>query len=165
MLHNYATALTLAGHPQKAIDVIDYIETITGTTKELDNSRLFAIQSLQEQDSLQTEEDGISTILESPTLPWYRMPLFWHYQYSISERGNALCIIWTILWVLLIIRLFPTNRKPVNIAIAIAFVAFIFVSSSYLASRELLKKPIPEITAEKLLLEHEQTIEEGLPNE
>lgn len=165
LLHNYATALTLAGHPQKAIDVIDYIETITGTTKELDNSRLFAMQSLQEQDSLQTEEDGISTILESPTLPWYRMPLFWHYQYSISERGNALCIIWTILWVLLIIRLFPTNRKPVNIAIAIAFVAFIFVSSSYLASRELLKKPIPEITAEELLLEHEQTIEEGLPNE
>jgi hypothetical protein len=165
LLHNYATALTLADHPQKAIDVIDYIETITGTTKELDNSRLFAMQSLQEQDSLQTEEDGISTILESPTLPWYRMPLFWHYQYSISERGNALCIIWTILWVLLIIRLFPTNRKPVNIAIAIAFVAFIFVSSSYLASRELLKKPIPEITAEELLLEQEQTIEEGLPNE
>lgn len=165
LLHNYATALTLAGHPQKAIDVIDYIETITGTTKELDNSRLFAMQSLQEQDSLQTEEDGISTILESPTLPWYRMPLFWHYQYSISERGNALCIIWTILWALLIIRLFPTNRKPVNIAIAIAFVAFIFVSSSYLASRELLKKPIPEITAEELLLEQEQTIEEGLPNE
>lgn len=165
LLHNYATALTLAGHPQKAIDVIDYIETITGTTKELDNSRLFAMQSLQEQDSLQTEEDGISTILESPTLPWYRMPLFWHYQYSISERGNALCIIWTILWALLIIRLLPTNRKPVNIAIAIAFVAFIFVSSSYLASRELLKKPIPEITAEELLLEQEQTIEEGLPNE
>ena len=165
LLHNYATALTLAGHPQKAIDVIDYIETITGATKELDNSRLFAMQSLQEQDSLQTEEDGISTILESPTLPWYRMPLFWHYQYSISERGNALCIIWTILWALLIIRLLPTNRKPVNIAIAIAFVAFIFVSSSYLASRELLKKPIPEITAEELLLEQEQTIEEGLPNE
>lgn len=165
LLHNYATALTLAGHPQKAIDVIDYIETITGTTKELDNSRLFAMQSLQEQDSLQTEENGISTILESPTLPWYRMPLFWHYQYSISERGNALCIIWTILWVLLIIRIFPTNRKPVNIAIAIAFVAFIFVSSSYLASRELLKKPIPEITAAELLLEQEQTIEEGLPNE
>lgn len=165
LLHNYATALTLAGHPQKAIDVIDYIETITGTTKELDNSRLFAMQSLQEQDSLQIEKDGISTILESPTLPWYRMPLFWHYQYSISERGNALCIIWTILWALLIIRLLPTNRKPVNIAIAIAFVAFIFVSSSYLASRELLKKPIPEITAEELLLEQEQTIEEGLPNE
>ena len=165
LLHNYATALTLAGHPQKAIDVIDYIETITGTTKELDNSRLFAMQSLQEQDSLQIEKDGISTILESPTLPWYRMPLFWHYQYSISERGNALCIIWTILWALLIIRLLPTNRKPVNIDIAIAFVAFIFVSSSYLASRELLKKPIPEITAEELLLEQEQTIEEGLPNE
>ena len=161
LLHNYATALTLAGHPQKAIDVIDYIETITGTTKELDNSRLFAMQSLQEQDSLQTEEDGIATILESPALPWYRMPLFWHYQYSISERGNALCIIWTILWALVIIRLLPTNRKPVNIAIAIAFVAFIFVSSSYLASRELLKKPIPEITAEELLLEQESSNEEA----
>lgn len=165
LLHNYATALTLAGHPQKAIGVIDYIETITGTTKELDNSRLFAMQSLQEQDSLQTEEDGISTILESPTLPWYRMPLFWHYQYSISERGNALCIIWTTLWALLIIRLFPTNRKPVNIAIAIAFVAFIFVSSSYLASRELLKKPLPNIPEEALNIENSLSIEEVSTNE
>lgn len=165
LLHNYATALTLAGHPQKAINVIEHIEAITGATKELDNSRLFAMQTLQEQDSLQAEEDGTATILESPTLPWYRFPLFWHYKYSISERGNALCIIWTMLWMLLIIRLFPTNKKPLNIATALLLIVFIFVSSSYLASRELLNNPIPKITAEELLLEQEQTIKEGLPNE
>lgn len=158
ILHNYATALTLAGYPQKAIDVLEYTETLTGANSQLDNSMLFA---LQEQTKLDSTDPQSAIISEEPTLGWYRVPLFWHYNYSISQRANALCIVWVAFWCVLMLRLFIQKRKALNLCMAVCSFVFILTFSSYIISQEKLKKPIPEITVEELLIEQESSNEEA----
>jgi hypothetical protein len=158
ILHNYATALTLAGYPQKAIDVLEYIETLTGANSQLDNSMLFA---LQEQTKLDSTGPQSAIISEEPTLGWYRVPLFWHYNYSISQRANALCIVWVAFWCILMLRLFIQKRKALNLCMAVCTFVFILTFSSYIISQEKLKQPIPEITVEELLIEQESSNEEA----
>lgn len=164
ILHNYATILTLSGNPQKAIEVIEYIETITGATKELNNSLLFALQTQQELDNFAINEEN-RTIIEAPTLPWYRTTLFWHYNYSIFTRGNALGIIWSLFWFVLIIYMFAQKKKLLKISLVIIILAFVCTSSSYTISRMKLNKPIPNLVIDNDKSSVNTNSEGGLKNE
>lgn len=163
-LHNYATVLTLAGYPEKAIEVIEYIETATGSTSELDNSMLFALQTIQEEENL-ISDDEVTTIMEKPTLPWYRTPLFWHYDFSISQRANALGIIWCTFWCVLIFMIHSKKKKHLKISLVFVIILLIFISSSYLISRSTINRPIPKLNSDELLSFQNIPINEGIDNE
>jgi hypothetical protein len=85
LFYNYGTALLMADHPQEALDAFIRSERYSGTTWELKRNMLIATEKL--------DTDSIT-----PRLPWYRIPLFWHYGLSGKTRLTIASAAFLMLW-------------------------------------------------------------------
>lgn len=93
---NWGIALFQAGHPAQAHVAFLRAERYLGSAPEITRSlRLAATQAEQNPDTV---------------LPWYRIPLFWHYALPCGWRVQIAAFAFILLWAGLIARLFNTGR-------------------------------------------------------
>ena len=89
LLYNYGTMLMLAGHPDEAVDALHRAEALEGASPETENNLEIALRDARRKKRSigGAASDGIA-ISEGSALPWYRVPLFWHYGTPV-EIGRA----------------------------------------------------------------------------
>ena len=85
LFYNYGTTLLLAEHPQEALNALIRSERYSGTTWELRRNMLLATDQLEED-------------FTAPRLPWYRIPLFWHYGLPGRTRMTIAALAFLLLW-------------------------------------------------------------------
>ena len=82
---NYGTLLLLAGFPAESFDALSRAEALQGATPEIENNLAIACAARKTE-----TEDAMRQGADSGTgLPWYRVPLFWHYRVPMQVRGLA----------------------------------------------------------------------------
>jgi len=141
-LYNYGTMLMLAGHPKAAVDAFKRAEALDGASPELENNLEIAWRDLHRPSTPDAETWRSA---DSDTgLPWYRVPLFWHYRVPMHVRLNALAAMWCVLWLGLLVRRFGLRRTGQIIVLACLIGMAVF-GSSVLASRRVLSGPLPDV--------------------
>ena len=143
-LFNYGTMLMLAGHPKEAVDAFKRAEALDGASPELENNLEIAWRDLHRPST--PDKETWRSADSASGLPWYRVPLFWHYRVPVQVRINALAVMWCVLWVGLLVRRFglKTVGKIIVLASVVGMAVF---GSSVLASRRVLSGPLPDVIA------------------
>lgn len=119
LFYNYGTALLMADEPAAALEALRRAERYSGTTWSIRRNMLLALRALNK---------------EAPvSLPWYRIPLFWHYQLPASARMTVAATAFLILWLL---GLLPAKRlrEVIIPAKALAAVLFLLFTASVISS-------------------------------
>lgn len=116
LFYNYGTALLMAEQPQAALNAFIRSERYSGTTWELKRNMLMAISKIDEN-------------INTPTLPWHRTPLFWHYGLSARMRITIASIAFLMIWIAILLRK-TKFRKNHHIISAIAITLLIIFGSS-----------------------------------
>lgn len=112
LFYNYGTALLMADKPQAALNAFIRAERYSGTTWELKRNMLIAIGKMDDK-------------ITDPTLPWYRIPLFWHYGISARKRLTVACAAFLVMWIALLLnktRFIKSRRIIFSIAIVILII-------------------------------------------
>ena len=143
VLYNYGTALLLADLPKAAMDAFARAEALDGASPELENNldlALIAVRQATEGDPEQTWQGGAGR----SALPWYRVPLFWHYRAPVAVRMDALILAWWVLWIGVIVKAMGWRRSGRGLATAGLLGVAVF-GSSVLASYRVLDRPLPAL--------------------
>jgi len=116
LFYNYGTTLLLAEQPQEALNALIRAERYSGTTWELRRNMLLATDKI---------EDDFS----APRLPWYRIPLFWHYGLPGRTRMTIAALAFLLLWPAALLR--RTHYKDTyRIIFGVALTLLILFGSS-----------------------------------
>lgn len=89
--YHLGTALLLAGHPKLAIVPLQRAERLGGSRWDIRRNLLLALRAADEAPTRQ--------------LPWYRIPLFWHYRLGIFVRISSTAILFSLLCLCWFLRL------------------------------------------------------------
>jgi hypothetical protein len=116
LFYNYGIALLMAEHPKQAIQAFTRAERYSGTTWDIRHNMLVATAKQQATQS-------------TPHLPWYRIPLFWHYGLSARTRLTIACIAFSIIWLIPIART-TKFKETATIIFGSAIIIFILFGSS-----------------------------------
>lgn len=145
LLYNYGTMLMLAGHPDEAVDALHRAEALEGASPETENNLEIALRDARRKKRSigGAASDGIA-ISGGSALPWYRVPLFWHYGTPVDLRAEALAIAWCLLWAGLLAAHLGLRRSGRALAFVALFGVAVF-GSSVLASRRVLDAPLPGV--------------------
>ncbi len=114
LFYNYGTALLMADQPQAALNAFIRSERYSGTTWELKRNMLLAISKIDEE-------------ITTPTLQWYRIPLFWHYGLAARTRLTIASMAFMFIWLSFLMR--KTKFKATLLSIAVTLL-IIFGSST-----------------------------------
>jgi hypothetical protein len=109
LLYNYGTALLMADHPAAALRALIRAERYSGTTWELKRNMRLAIRDIA---------DGVS----DPGLPWYRVPLFWHYGIPGRTRITIASLAFLLVWLSILLRqagIKETSRTILTVALVL----------------------------------------------
>lgn len=119
LFYNLGTALLLAGRHADAYAALARAERYLGTTFEIRRNMLLAVAGIEGT--------------EDPALPWYRVPLFWHFRLPMAARRTVAIVLFNVLWLAVALRSAGLRRvaEPVFWA---AIVLFVFFASSVAAS-------------------------------
>jgi len=115
LFYNLGTALLLAGRHEAAYAALARAERYQGTTFEIRRNMLLAVAGAQETDR--------------PVLPWYRVPLFWHFRLPMSDRWTIALILFNLAWIALAFRKGALRHLAVPL-LWISLVAFALFASS-----------------------------------
>ncbi|MBL7115000.1 MAG: BatD family protein [Kiritimatiellae bacterium] len=118
LFYNHAVALLLSEQYDAAQRSILRAERRLGTTPEIQRVLQLALAGHQES---------------MPALPWYRIPLFWHYGLPCALRATALACAFSLLWIVLVIRRYRKWIWTQSLAVALVCVTAL-LGSSVLAS-------------------------------
>ena len=118
LFYNHGVALLLSEQYDAARRSILRAERRLGTTPEVQRVLQLALAGHQES---------------MPALPWYRVPLFWHYGLPCALRAIALACAFSLLWVVLVIRRYRAWIWTQSLAVALVCVTAL-LGSSVLAS-------------------------------
>ena len=145
LLYNYGTMLMLAGCPNESVDALKRAEALGGTSPEIENNLAIALRMARHLE-MKKEHNMFQEILpdERITLPWYRIPLFWHYWTPVSLRVEVLYSLWWFFWIGLLVTRAGLRRTGRVFAVS-ALVGIAVFGSSVLASRHVLKAPLPSL--------------------
>ncbi len=145
LLYNYGTMLLFAGLSSEAVDAFERAEALDGASPELENNLDLALGAVDKAAHL-LGEGGWQGVDSATALPWYRVPLFWHYGVPVSVRLEALAVMWGILWLGMMLK-FARLRRIGKVLVAVGLVGLAVFGSSVLASKRVLDKPMPEVPA------------------
>ncbi len=133
VLGNMGNLLILSGQRDAALEALLEAERLAGTTWELSTS-------LQALTAPRSPDDT------PPSLPWSRIPLFWHYRLAASTRMTIALAGWCLLWGALCLRRlgFRRTAKP---AIILAIACMVLFGTSALHSIEASSRYTPALPA------------------
>ena len=118
IFYNLGTAYLMAGQYTDAKTSLLRAERYMGTSWEIKRNMLIAL----------SRNNSIDI-----SLPWYRVPFFWHYKLSTSDRTIIAIISFNIFWLAFALRIFNIKRASAPI-MTIAIIIFVMFGSSSLAS-------------------------------
>ncbi len=116
LYRNLGTALLMAGRGQEAARALRAAEILEGSSPALRAAMAAARQT------------GSSA--GTPSLPWYRLPLFWHYRPALGVRLAVATAGYACLWLAVLLRLGGWRRAAGALAAPAAAVAILFGSSA-----------------------------------
>ncbi len=119
LLYNMGTAFLMAQQYEAARRAFSAAEVFTGATASIERNMVLALMA------------GNSSA--DVTLPWYRLPLFWHFKTPLGLRITLTVIVVTALWALAILRLLGW-RLGWRRAFVLVLAIFIVLGSSVLVS-------------------------------
>jgi len=143
VLYNYGTTLLLADLPKEAVDAFARAEALDGASPELENNLDLALLAVLQATAGDPEQTWQGANGRS-ALPWYRVPLFWHYRAPVAVRLDALILAWWVLWLGVIVKAMGWHRSGRGLATAGLLGVAVF-GSSVLASYRVLDRPLPEL--------------------
>ncbi len=145
VLYNYGTMLMLSGLSSEAVDAFERAEALDGASPELENNLDLALRAVDK--ATHTDGGGDWQGVDSATaLPWYRVPLFWHYGVPVIMRLEALAVMWGVFWLGVFLK-FARLRRAGKVFVAVGLVGLAVFGSSVLASKRVLDKPLPTVLA------------------
>ena len=145
VLYNYGTMLLFAGLSSEAVDAFERAEALDGASPELENNLDLAL-SAADRVAHPLNEGGWQSVDSATALPWYRVPLFWHYGVPVSVRLEAMAVMWGVLWLGMLLK-FARLRRIGKVLMAVGLVGMAVFGSSVLASKRVLDKPMPAVPA------------------
>ena len=141
-LYNYGTLLLLAGFPAESFDALSRAEALQGATPEIENNLAIAWAALRKaangKDAMRQGADAATG------LPWYRVPLFWHFRVPLQVRMDWLAVSWSVLWAGLLLRRLRLRRIGAALAV-IGLLVGVLLATSVLASHRVLAAPLPDV--------------------
>lgn len=141
LLYNMGTAFLLAGQYEAAHRALSAAEVFTGTTPAIERNMMLALMA------------GNASV--DATLPWYRLPMFWHFSIPITQRITLTVLVITAAWLIAIMRLLGW-RRGWRRAFVPAVVLIVLLGSSVMFSLHRLHTVRSELT----LLSYQQPIAE-----
>lgn len=112
---NLGTALLQAGRNNEAREAFLRAERYSGSDPEISAGIRAALARQQKSDAI--------------ALPWYRIPLFWHFEWGAPVRAVTTIILFTLFWIGLALR-FLGLRRIARSLLAIALLGIILFGSS-----------------------------------
>ena len=137
VFYNMGTALLLGHQYDRALYALLRAERYSGSNADIKHNMLAAIAGKEK--------------IHDASLPWYRIPLFWHYQLSIFTRISIVIIAFAGFWGALILRTTGSTRiyKPI---LSSSLIILTVVGSSVLTSiHQENKDTVPNI---RIIAEH-----------
>ena len=119
LFYNMGTVLLGAGQYEQAWQALLRAERYLGNTGDLQQNLALAFARRSGQDT--------------PTLPWYRVLLFWHFGLAAPVRGAVACAAFAIVCLLLAWRTARRNRALAPLLV-VAAIVFILFGSSYVTT-------------------------------
>jgi len=119
LFHNLGTALLMAGDPDAALEALARAERYSGTTWGIRRNMLLARRA-QDPDA-------------PSSLPWQRIPLFWHYRLPATTRMTIAALAFSAIWLLAIGRR-SRRREFILPFLWIATATFLLFGASFLSS-------------------------------
>ncbi len=107
IFYHLGTALLLAGHPRLAIPALQRAERRGGSQWDVRRNLLLAMRELHKDPSLD--------------LPWYRKPLFLHFQYGIPTRITIVGLLFLALWLCWTARRIDRDVPHLRITLLLLF--------------------------------------------
>jgi tetratricopeptide (TPR) repeat protein len=122
LFYNIGTALLKAKRYDEAIEAFLQAERYSGSSEDISRNMRIALAAKNKD--------------PNATLPWYRVPLFWHYNLSIFARIRIAVCAFAGFWLALLLRTAGSNRiyKPL---LACSIILFALFGSSSATSLEL----------------------------
>jgi hypothetical protein len=116
VFYDYGTALLLGRNYEDAAAALNRAERYGGTTPEIErNLRLAAARGGPVEDAV---------------LPWYRVPLWWHFGLAAPTRIAVTAVLFAAAWLALILRAAGWRRAVAPFLAAAAAALVVFASSS-----------------------------------
>ena len=119
LFFNLGTALLKAGQPRNALAALQMAEIYMGSTMEIQRNMIIAANA--------------AGGLDGAGLPWYRVPLFWHFGLPAATRLDVAVGAFALLWVGLLLLLLR-RRGIAAPVIAVSLIAVVMFGSSVVAS-------------------------------
>ena len=116
LFYNLGTALLAAGQYDAAGRALLRAERYLGTRPEIERNLLLA-QARGEKN-------------RNVSLPWYRVPLFWHFGLAAPTRTTIAAVAFSLCWLTPILRLAAWGRRVAGALLGLAFAAFVLFGSS-----------------------------------
>lgn len=116
LLYNLGLALLQAGHHDEAIRALLGAERYLGADEDVRRNLRLSYAGREE-----TEEGN---------LPWYRFPLFWHFDLGTPVRTHVAVLAFTAVWAALLLRSFGLRRMSEPLFAAAVLVLVLFGSSA-----------------------------------
>jgi hypothetical protein len=130
LFYNLGTALLKAGQPSDALIALALAEIHMGTTPEIQRNMQIALAATDRQ--------------AGPSLPWYRLPLFWHFSLPIHARLHLAVASFGLFWLGLTLRLFRRRRAGSG-CVLIGCLLMVIFGSSVAASLEEESRLLPRL--------------------
>ena len=121
LFYNYGTALLMANQPGNALEALARAERYSGTTWGIRRNMRLARRT-QAIDATTT------------TLPWQRIPLFWHYQLRATTRLTIAATAFSAIWLLAVFSRGARRHEFLVLATWLAIAVCLLFSASVLAS-------------------------------
>ncbi|MDD4872753.1 MAG: BatD family protein [Kiritimatiellae bacterium] len=119
VFYNLGTALLKARQYDDALRALQRAERYSGSNEDIRHNMFLAIAGKEKNPNV--------------SLPWYRVPLFWHYSLSISNRIALATCAFAVFWLALTIRALGSTRtyRPL---MSVALILLIVLASSVVTS-------------------------------
>ncbi|NQT94461.1 MAG: BatD family protein [Lentisphaerae bacterium] len=116
LLYNLGLSLLQAGQHDEAIRALLAAERYTGADEDVRRNLRLAYAGREDT--------------EKGSLPWYRYPLFWHFDMSTPVRAHVAVLAFAAVWVSLLLRFFGMRRFSGPLLAAAVLLLVLFASSA-----------------------------------